>query len=444
MKTELSKFLSFDGQISISSDFARPDRYRVFDQTWAKGPYIAQGGGYSYAAASFGQGVTTVSMRSFSRILFLDENNKTVTVEAGITLGELLGATSRRGLALGVQPGYPDITIGGCIAADVNGKNFGVAGSFHSCVISLVLYHPAHGLITLSEEENKELFDLTCGGYGSTGIIVSATLRLEQIKKGEKTLLHRSSLNSLTEGLEQLRSSAVSSSNFAYTFHVASPTKGLFGRGFLYTGEPAEGNGKFTSPPSYRPITARARSISPISLWASPLRNAALKFYLHQEEKKTSTNNISLFASTFPFAANPYYFLAYGKRGLAEAQVIITDEKAGAFLELLEALLFNHNAPGVMISLKKSSGLQTGFRFAGPGICVTLDMAQTSSTSIFLTAFDELCLEHKAIPNLIKDSRLSQEVVSASYPEYELTIDRINKLDPNRVFMSELLMRAGL
>ena len=42
-----------------------------------------------------------------------------IEVEAGMRLEQLLELTAPRGLILPVQPGYPAITVGGCVAANV-------------------------------------------------------------------------------------------------------------------------------------------------------------------------------------------------------------------------------------------------------------------------------------------------------------------------------------
>ncbi|MBK7593148.1 MAG: FAD-binding oxidoreductase [Betaproteobacteria bacterium] len=62
-------------------------------------------------------------MSSFNRVLAFDRDQRTVRVEARLTVGDLLVWAGRNGLSFPVLPGYPLITVGGCIAADVHGKN---------------------------------------------------------------------------------------------------------------------------------------------------------------------------------------------------------------------------------------------------------------------------------------------------------------------------------
>lgn len=80
----------------------------------------ARGGGYSYAAAYFGKHSIVQDLRRFNRILEFEPHHGLITVEAGITLADLLGVTIPAGLWLSVIPGYTAIAIGGCVASNVH------------------------------------------------------------------------------------------------------------------------------------------------------------------------------------------------------------------------------------------------------------------------------------------------------------------------------------
>ena len=47
-----------------------------------------------------------------------------------------------------------------------------------NAIKDILIFHKDHGWLNLSNDENKNIFDLTIGGYGLTGTIVSVTLRL--------------------------------------------------------------------------------------------------------------------------------------------------------------------------------------------------------------------------------------------------------------------------
>ena len=78
--TKKTKFVSFDGSIEIVSQHQRPDRFRNLEQIPKDVIRIGRGGGYSYAAPSFGKNILTQEMTSFNRILEFDAKSQTVVV----------------------------------------------------------------------------------------------------------------------------------------------------------------------------------------------------------------------------------------------------------------------------------------------------------------------------------------------------------------------------
>ena len=91
--------------------------------------------------------MVSVDARNFNRILEFDPTTGYVTVEAGITLGDLYRFTVLRDWILPVMPGSPSITVGGCIAPNIHGKNQFTDGNFRAVTDELRLFHPDHGEI---------------------------------------------------------------------------------------------------------------------------------------------------------------------------------------------------------------------------------------------------------------------------------------------------------
>ena len=158
-------FTCLGRQESAAAVWHEPDRYRTLLGLRPGNKVCIQGAGLSLSGAGFPAMAVVLGMARFNRILDLDQIARVVHVEAGITLGRLFGVLAGRGLFLAVQPGHPDITVGGCIAGNVHGKNPFRDGIFAGLVRELTLFHPAHGVLILSREQYPELFDLTCGGF---------------------------------------------------------------------------------------------------------------------------------------------------------------------------------------------------------------------------------------------------------------------------------------
>jgi decaprenylphospho-beta-D-ribofuranose 2-oxidase len=151
-----------------------------------------------------------------------------------------------------------------------------------------------------------------------------------------------------------------------------------------------------------------------------------------------------LFEALFPFAHRGEYFILYGRRGLAEYQVLVSDAEIEGFLKELEREVLLLRPPVVMASMKLFRGQQRLLRFEGDGVCVTLNLVRSSEGMAFLSRLDELTIAVGGIPHIIKDSRLPAPIVARCYAEYERFRQRLRVHDPDRLFRSELSERLGL
>ena len=103
----------------------------------------------------------SIQLTKFNRIIEFDKNQKLITVEAGIILSDLFNFTLARGLWVPQIPGYPTITIGGAVASNSHGKSCGFHGTIKKQIKRIKIFHKLHGWLNLSNEENRDIFDLT-------------------------------------------------------------------------------------------------------------------------------------------------------------------------------------------------------------------------------------------------------------------------------------------
>ena len=138
---------------------------------------LPRGSGRSFGDAAFnGRGITFHS-RGLKQ-LHINEEQHSVTCDAGVLIGRLHQILDSSGWHFPVYGGTQWVTVGGAAAADIHGKNHPAVGSFGKFVLSLELVLPDSSVVVCSPEKESSLFFATVGGMGLTGFIRSLTLRI--------------------------------------------------------------------------------------------------------------------------------------------------------------------------------------------------------------------------------------------------------------------------
>lgn len=142
-----------------------------------RGPISIGGGHFSMGGQTASEHTLHLDMRGLNRIVSFSPENKTITVEAGITWRTIQETIDPYNLSLKIMQSYSNFTVGGSLSVNAHGRYVGqgpLIGSVKS--IKIVL---ANGeLVEASPTQRPELFFGCIGGYGGLGVIVEATLDL--------------------------------------------------------------------------------------------------------------------------------------------------------------------------------------------------------------------------------------------------------------------------
>lgn len=433
---------TMDGGVQIAAALERPDRYAFFHKAEDALQAIPRGAGFSFAAASFGADVISIDLRSFDRVLDFDSLSGHIEVEAGISLGALFEFLTPRGYYLPVQPGHHRITVGGCIAANVHGKNPARDGTFVTQVESLRLFHPRHGCLELSPAKEPTLFHATCGGVGLTGIIISARLRAQRLPSTSLCVAHHQ-VATIAEGASLLREQSAHR-DLTYAWFDCARFGHTFGRGVVVTGEFASGQRGAPAvklPPSRFSPETRARlpftQLNPVSV---RLINAAYSRSLC----RSNQTNVPLAKALYPTRASELFLSLFGRRGFHECQAIIPHDKVTAYVEQVRERASHGRVCIALAVAKPFDGKSELVRFDGSGVSFAIEVPRTAAAAQFMREIDRLVVQLGGRPNLIKDSRLPREIFEATYLDCDRFRSVLRQWDPQRVFRSELSERLGL
>jgi decaprenylphospho-beta-D-ribofuranose 2-oxidase len=425
------------------SDLNEPDRYRDLYAQLKLNHLTLQGAGNSLCGASFSNKIPVINNKKFNRIIDFDEHNKIINVESGTSLLKIFDFLITKGYFLPVQPGYPNISVGGCIAANVHGKNPYRDGLFCDYVTELIIFNPDKGKIVLSNTLNKELFDLTCGAFGLTGYIISAKIKFIPINSLYSIFNYKKICN-IEEIIDLLFSNAIKNEQCYAWFDFCNINNKKKFNGLLITSNQLSEkldlnqikkiNYKRINPNYYFLINFyNFMSVKVINL---------VYYYFNLINRKDIKY---LFNSLYPFAGKEHYFYLFGKKGFIEHQVIVPKNLFNSYFNSLIDIIKTNKLLCTLVALKPFKNKRHLLNFTGEGVSIAIHVLNNEKSVKCLQLIDMLAIKHNAIANIIKDSRISPDIIEQQYgSDYLLFKNLIKKYNNNLNITSLLAERLNL
>ncbi|MDA0577440.1 MAG: FAD-binding oxidoreductase [Verrucomicrobia bacterium] len=123
-----------------------------------------------------------IDMREMNRIVAYSPTNKSITVEAGATWRQVQSRIDPDGLSVQIMQTYANFTVGGSLSVNAHGRYLG-KGPIVASVRAITLVLADGTLVSADREHHSELFCGAIGGYGGLGVIVDATLALDDNRR---------------------------------------------------------------------------------------------------------------------------------------------------------------------------------------------------------------------------------------------------------------------
>ncbi|MFC8085693.1 FAD-binding protein [Streptomyces sp. NPDC057340] len=409
---------------------------------------IARGLGRAYGDAAQNAGGAVLDMTALDRVHAVDVAGGTVLCDAGVSLHRLMEVLLPLGWFVPVTPGTRYVTVGGAIGADIHGKNHHVSGSFARHVLSLELLTADGRVRTVAP--GTPLFDATAGGMGLTGVILTATLRLQPV---ETALM--SVDTERADDLDDLMA-RLTATDHRYRYSVAwidLLARGrATGRAVLTRGDHA--------PLDALPDRSRARR-APLAFRTSRLpatpdflpggllgRTSVGLFneVWYRKAPRCSRGRLQRISTFFhPLDGVPHWNRVYGREGFVQYQFVVGHGREEA-LRRIVGRISARRCPSFLAVLKRFGAADPGWlSFPVPGWTLALDIpARLPGLGAFLDELDEEVAHAGGRVYLAKDSRLRPELLAAMYPRLDDFRALRAELDPRGVFVSDLARRLAL
>jgi decaprenylphospho-beta-D-ribofuranose 2-oxidase len=359
----------------------------------------------------------------------------TVTSWAGVTLAELLAALVPLGWIVPVVPGTQHVSVGGAIAGDIHGKNHGAAGTFGTHVEAIGLLTSGGELVELEPGSVDGLFEATLGGMGLTGVILWARIRLRAVASALLTVdIDRP--RDLDGVLAALRAPGGAHRVAWLDLLCSRPGRGVVTRADHLV---SPGRGE---------ATVRARATIPARFPAGALRPSTVRAYneLRYRTLRPARGRIESFgAHMFPLDVLDRWPRLYGPRGFLQYQLVVPFGRERVLEQVIEHLA-GARVPCYLAVLKDfgpANGAPLSFPIEGWTLALDLPRGAPGLERV-LDELDRLVAEAGGRVYLSKDARIRPDALRAMYPRLEEWRTVRDRVDPERMWRSDLALRTGL
>lgn len=424
-----------------TAQVARPERLRgVADHlSEADGvPLLARGNGRSYGDAALNEGGKVVLMSRLDRLLELDKETDSITVEAGASFGDLVRTLLPLGYLPAVVPGTGFATVGGGLANDIHGKNHHRSGSIGQQLNWMDLRTPDGHLNRVMGDDDSALLRATLGGVGLTGVIERASIRLQRVPSNA-VRIWRERISNLDEFLHRLREEQ-ERTPYVVGWIDALARGNQLGRGILELAEPsAEG---VPSAPTRKRRVPRDFPSNALNRWSVRLFN---EFYFRHIPARGRLEEMHYEKFLFPLDALHDWNRIYGRRGFFQFQCVVPYETGASALRQMLGLISDAALGSFLAVLKTMGPAGQGYlSFPQAGYTLALDFQNGPAVIDLIGRLESITCDHGGRTYLAKDATLTPERLRLMYPQLDRFQEALAQIDPHGRMASDLSRRLQL
>ena len=421
--------------------------YEIFRLAKKSGLTVTtRGAGRSYNDASLNGGGIVLDITSMDRIIEWDAGSGVVRCEAGVTLEQLWHKVLPDGWWPPVVSGTMAPTLGGCLGANIHGKNNYRMGTIGEHVTEFTAILPTGAEITCSPRKNADLFYSMISGLGMLGVITTVTMQMKKIESG-LIEVHAWPTRTLEEQLNSLEDGAPK-----FDYIVGWLDTITIGHGQIHAANYVHDDpDRAKMQVSYQTLPDRLFGVMPKSMlqyFMTPFMNNFGAWGINTAKYITSLRKHVFRQShaAFHFLLDyiPQWELSYGRNGLIQYQSFLPKETALQTWTEMLATAKKRGLPSYLGVSKRHRPDNFLLSHAVDGFSLALDFKVTdrnrAKLSEMLQEFDQMVLEAGGRFYFAKNSETLSETARAFLGE--ATLERFKKLkkrtDPNGLLESDL------
>ena len=419
----------------------------------------ARGAGRSYNDASLNGGGIILDTSAWNLIQEWNPHTGQVRCEAGVTLEQLWQKVEPDGWWPPVVSGTMKTTLGGCLSANIHGKNNSQVGPIGEHVLEFSAMLPSGAVVTCTPKKNADLFYAMIGGLGMLGVFTSITLKMKHIYSGLISVDARP-VHNLHEHLNDLLENAPKN-DYIVGWLDTSPGGLNLGRGQIHAArnlkEGEDPNAQETLKLSYQHLPDRLFGVMPKSSWNYFLslfvnnpgwRMVNIAKYISALRRHTFRQSHAAFHFLLDYVPN--WERSFGRGGVIQYQSFVPKETAEEAWRAMLQLSQKRGLPSYLGVTKRHRPDKFLLTHAVDGFSLALDFKVTDKNraklSQMLQEFDGIVLDAGGRFYFAKNSETSAESTRRFLGD--ATIAKFKKLkkrcDPSGLLESDLYRRIFL
>jgi FAD/FMN-containing dehydrogenase len=396
---------------------------------------LARGYGKSYGDAALNSKVMDITRLNF--FLDFDRQNGRLTVQAGMSLQEIMEVVVKEGWTLPVTAGTKFISIGGAVASNIHGKNQWRTGDLAEHITNIKLQLPTGEILCCSRQSNSEIFLTTVGGLGMTGIILEVSLQLLKVSS-QYLSVNTKKVLSLEEMVDNFKIHQSAEYMIGWIDHLSLGAE--LGKGiFEYATHIKEESSidKFKSKPLFT---------VPCYFPSFILNKYTLQCFnkLHYSLVGEKQRSVCFNDFFYPLDKIDDWQKLYGRAGLIQYQFIVPEDRATHNIRRILELFQQHGLFSNLAVIKYHRKSLGYLPFSMHGYSVALDFKASNKLIMLLNEIDEIVTAMQGRVYLTKDARLSRLMFEKMYHNDYLRWKKIlQELDSKAIVTSLMSKRLG-
>jgi len=454
MKNTFTTLENFGHSLSAPSYRFQPktsdEIYEAFQLAKKTGLTVTlRGAGRSYNDAAMNGGGIVLDLTGMNQILEWDSGSGVVRCEAGVTLEQLWKKVLPAGWWPPVVSGTMHTTLGGCLGANIHGKNNFRLGTIGEHVTEFTAILPTGAEITCSPKKNADLFYSMISGLGMLGVITTVTLQMKKIDSG-LIEVHAWPTRTLEEQLTSLEGGAPDHDYIVGWLDTVTIGHGQIHAANYVHDDPDPAKLQV----SYQSLPGRLFGVMPKGLlhyFMTPFFNNPGAWLINTGKYLASLRRHTFRQShaAFHFLLDyiPKWELSYGRNGLIQYQSFLPRETALRTWTEMLATAKQRGLPSYLGVSKRHRPDDFLLSHALDGFSLALDFKVTDRNraplSELLQEFDRMVLEAGGRFYFAKNSETSAETTRVFLGDE--AVEKFKKLkkrtDPNGLLESDLYRR---